>query len=240
MISIVIPTLNERKHIGNLLDSILTQKLNEPVEVIIADAHSSDGTRELVESYGDRIPVRVVEGGVPPVARNRGARASRGNTLLFVDADATFPDASFLRENFEFFRTRKLGIAAAQLIPRSGLTVDHIIFGIGNLLLRILQWVRPVGSLCMMVSRDVFERANGYPEDRLLCEEHDFVEKAVRFSRYGLLPRRVIVSVRRFNKEGRLTALSKYTYASLYRVFVGPITKPIFRYEFTYADRENT
>lgn len=239
MISIVVPTLNERKQIGNLFDSIIAQKLPEPIEVIVADAPSSDGTREFVESYADRLAVRVVEGGKPPVARNRGASAARGNTLLFVDADATFPDASFLRENLEFFKKRKLGIAAAQLIPRSDLAVDHIIFGIGNLLLRILQRVRPVGSLCMMVTRDVFERAGGYPEDRFLCEEHDFVEKAVRFGRYGLLPQRVVVSVRRFNKEGRLAAFWKYTYASLYRAFVGPITKPIFTYEFKYTEKEN-
>lgn len=239
MISIVVPTLNERGQIGNLLDSIRAQNFDEPIEVVVADAGSTDGTREFAESYRDKLNIRIVEGGKPPVARNRGARASRGETILFVDADTALKDRSFLAENIRYFRERGLAIGAAQLVPKSARILDRAIFGLGNFLMRILQYARPVGSVCMLFSRDALEKAGGYPEDRVMCEEHDLVEKAIRFGRYGILPRRALVSVRRFEKEGRLVALWKYAYSSLYRAFVGPITTPIFKYDFTYSEKEN-
>jgi|GEM_PF-2388875 len=239
MISIVVPTLNERKQIGNLLDSIVAQRSEESLEVVVADAHSTDGTREFVESYKDRLDIRIVDGGRPPVARNSGARAARGELILFTDADVTFPSSSFLTDNVRFFRDRKLSIAAALLDPKSGTLIDVFIFGIGNVSMRLFKHFRPLGSITMLTTREVFEKTGGYPEDHLLCEEHDFVQEVVRHGSYDILPSRVTVSVRRFEKEGRLLVLWKYFYATLYRMLVGPVTKPIFAYEFSYKEHEN-
>jgi glycosyltransferase involved in cell wall biosynthesis len=61
-----------------------------PWEVLVVDNGSSDGTRELAESFTGSLPIRVVDEGRPGVssARNRGVTEARGSYLLWLDDDA--------------------------------------------------------------------------------------------------------------------------------------------------------
>src|SRR3989344_314326 len=100
MISIIIPTLNEERYIGKLLDSIVGQDISEDIEIVVADARSTDGTRELVERSRENFAaLQIVEGGLPAKARNNGGRAAAGEILIFIDADVTLPHSSFLKKN---------------------------------------------------------------------------------------------------------------------------------------------
>ena len=85
-VSIIIPALNEEKNIALLLESIKARKF-DGYEVILADAHSTDRTREVAEEYG----CRVVDGGRPAVGRNAGAAVADGEYLFFLDADVIVP-----------------------------------------------------------------------------------------------------------------------------------------------------
>ena len=86
MLSIIIPTLNEEKYLPPLLDSIKKQDYKD-YEVIVADAGSKDKTVEIAKKYG----CKVVKGGLLPAGRNRGAEASKGDLLLFLDSDIILP-----------------------------------------------------------------------------------------------------------------------------------------------------
>ena len=239
MISIVVPALNEEKYIGTLLNSILKQGFKEPIEIVVADAGSTDGTRDVVRSFeGKFAKVSIVEGGVPPVARNHGARASSGDPIIFMDADVTAPSITFLTTTIKHFRDHHLAVAIPLILPKSDKFIDALMFGSVNVLTRVAKYIRPLGSICVIVTREVFEKTGGYPEDRFQSEEHDFVLACLKFGAYDIVPEPLLVSVRRLNKEGRLGLALKYTYSALYRVFVGPVTKPIFAYEFKYTDKE--
>ena len=76
MLSIIIPTLNEEKHIAYILDQLLSQDFSEDLEIIIADANSQDKTREIVKKYQDRFTkLSIIDGGLPAVGRNQIGRA---------------------------------------------------------------------------------------------------------------------------------------------------------------------
>lgn len=240
MISIIIPTLNERAHIGNLLRDIAAQDITEPYEVIIADARSTDGTRDVVEGFRDRIQnLLVVEGGTQPVGRNRGAQVASGDILFFLDADIVLGRPDFLRVCTEYFRARKLAVATTRLVPRSTHLADRAIYGTYNAYLAAARYVRAVGAMCIVARTDVFTAVGGYPEDVVMNEDMEFARQCARLGAYGILPHPVYLSVRRLEKEGRLGLVSKYVMGTLYMVFVGPIKKPLFRYEFDYTDEEN-
>ena len=96
-LSIIIPTFNEEKFLPKLLNSIKKQTL-QPSEIIIADAFSQDSTRKIAKAFG----VKVIDGGLPPVARNNGAKVATQEVLLFLDSDVVLP-ASFLEETFGSF-----------------------------------------------------------------------------------------------------------------------------------------
>ena len=69
ILSIIIPTYNEEEYLPVLLESIKEQSFDD-YEVIVADANSTDKTREIAKEYG----CIVVDGGLPAVGRNNGAR----------------------------------------------------------------------------------------------------------------------------------------------------------------------
>jgi glycosyltransferase involved in cell wall biosynthesis len=76
-LSVVIPTLNEERHIGSLLSDVMGQT-KKADEVIVVDAGSGDETVSVVR----RSPGVVLLAGAPPVAvgRNLGAGAPAGTS----------------------------------------------------------------------------------------------------------------------------------------------------------------
>ena len=92
--SIIIPALNEEKHIGACLDSICgLDSSQEEIEVLVVDNGSTDRTVAVVNSYSDRIDVRVLVRSELRVGglRNAAAQLACGRYLAFLDADCLAP-----------------------------------------------------------------------------------------------------------------------------------------------------
>lgn len=83
-VSVVIPAHNSELFIGAAVRSALAQDLR-PLEVIVVDDGSSDGTVEEISE----LPVRLVplRHGGQAAARNEGVRVSRGEAIAFLDSD---------------------------------------------------------------------------------------------------------------------------------------------------------
>ena len=91
LVSVVIPTYNGEKWIGECLQSISAQKV--PHEVIVVDDLSADGTVEIAEKAGVRVIVNAVHKG-QVAGKNTGIRAMRGEYFLTIDQDDRLkPDA---------------------------------------------------------------------------------------------------------------------------------------------------
>ncbi|MDY0093817.1 MAG: glycosyltransferase family A protein [Candidatus Vecturithrix sp.] len=86
-ISIIIPTYNYGSYISQTLSRIIEQT-HENVEIIVVDDGSTDNTRSIVESIGDR-RIRYIHqlNRGACAARNRGIEEANGDYLLFHDAD---------------------------------------------------------------------------------------------------------------------------------------------------------
>jgi glycosyltransferase involved in cell wall biosynthesis len=84
--SVVITNHNYGRWLAEAIDSALSQRGSE-VEVIVVDDGSTDGSRELIASYGDRVRPVLQPNGGQAAALNAGFAASRGDPVLFLDAD---------------------------------------------------------------------------------------------------------------------------------------------------------
>ena len=85
-ICVVIPTYNRSHIVGRAIESALAQEY-PPAEIIVIDDGSVDGTRETLESYGDKIRwVYQANAGVS-AARNRGVKETKSEWIAFLDSD---------------------------------------------------------------------------------------------------------------------------------------------------------
>lgn len=89
LFSIVIPVYNGEKYIGECIESILNQSINE-YEIIIVDDGSTDSTfslcKEYVKNYRNIRLFHQENKGVV-FARAKGAAMAKGEYLLFCDSD---------------------------------------------------------------------------------------------------------------------------------------------------------
>lgn len=85
-ISVVIATYNRARFLPETVESVLKQSLRD-FELIVVDDGSTDGTFQMLESYGDRLRVFHQENRGPSAARNLGVRNSRGRWIAIQDSD---------------------------------------------------------------------------------------------------------------------------------------------------------
>jgi glycosyltransferase involved in cell wall biosynthesis len=96
-VSCVVPVHDGERHLGETLQSILAQT-HPPLEIIVVDDGSLDGSAALARSFGPPVSVIAQEQSGPPSARNRGIRAARGDFLALCDADDLFAPDKLARQ----------------------------------------------------------------------------------------------------------------------------------------------
>ena len=111
--TVVIPCFNQSRFLGDAIESALRQTVR-PIEVIVVDDGSTDDTPSVAARYDGVTYLRQRNGGAPS-ARNHGFRQSRGEFVVFLDADdRLLPDAV------------ALGIAALRDRPEWAFVTGHV------------------------------------------------------------------------------------------------------------------
>ncbi len=85
LVTVVIPAFNRERYLGDALESVLSQG-REPLEVIVVDDDSSDGTVGVARRYPGVRCISRPHGGAA-AARNTGVVAAHGDLLAFLDSD---------------------------------------------------------------------------------------------------------------------------------------------------------
>ena len=85
LVSVVIPCYNQGRFLGDALDSVFRQTYRA-VEAIVVDDGSTDDTAAVARTFPDVRYLRQANAGAP-IARNAGLRESRGEYVIFLDAD---------------------------------------------------------------------------------------------------------------------------------------------------------
>jgi len=86
LVSIIIPCYNAQRWIAEAVDSCLTQTY-APIEIIVVDDGSTDGSLAIIQSYGERVIYETGLNRGGNHARNRGFALSHGAYIQFLDAD---------------------------------------------------------------------------------------------------------------------------------------------------------
>jgi glycosyltransferase involved in cell wall biosynthesis len=227
-LTVVIPALNEAERLPDLLGT-LARQTQQPDQVVIADAGSTDDTRAIAEAHG----AQVVDGGRPAPGRNAGARVATSDLILFLDADDDLDD-DFIQAAVAEFDERGLAVATTFVDPLERDARNVFACEVVNMYLDVMQYVSPhAPGFCILARRAVHEAIGGFDETVVLAEDHDYVQRAAEQGKFRILREcSVRTSMRRIEKEGLVRLAFKYLYCELYVVTGRPIREVPFDYEF--------
>jgi len=203
-LTIVIPAKNEVEMLPRLLGSLARQDYEGMSEtrVIVADAGSTDGTVEVALSFRDRLMVEVIEGGLPSVGRNAGARLATTPYVLFLDADVELPEPTLLRRALWRMRRRKLHLATTSIGCREGSFFDDALYAGNNFMQHIGSFLKPFATgMFMLFDREAFWALGGFNERALFAEDY-LLSKGVARTRFRIVRGKILTTNRRFQKLG--------------------------------------
>ena len=96
-VSVIVPVYNVEPYLGQCLDTILLQTLQD-IEVICVDDGSTDGSLSILQTYAmfdDRLKVIHQENAGAAAARNRGLKEATGEFISVLDSDDFFEENMF-------------------------------------------------------------------------------------------------------------------------------------------------
>lgn len=219
-ISVIIPTYNEETTLASTLSHTSTLGFDD---VIIVDGGSTDRTVPMADAFC----ARVAHGRLlsAPLGRarqmNEGAKAGRGEILLFLHADTQLPADA------------KDAIERALADPKTVGGRFNVRFGspspgarlIGRLMNLRSRWTGiATGDQAIFVRREIFDRLGGFA-DIPLMEDVDFSRRLKRTGRTAALRETVVTSFRRWERHGPLkTILLMWSLRFLYWAGVSPLS----------------
>jgi rSAM/selenodomain-associated transferase 2 len=185
--------------------------------VILVDGGSDDATIQVAARFP---AVRLL---ASPRGRarqmNAGARAARGDILLFLHADTWLPEGGLGAVSAALDDTRVVG-GRFDVRFDSPRPVLRMIAFFMNLRSRVSGI--STGDQAIFVRREVFETMGGYP-DMPLMEDIELSRRLKRRGRLAALPSRVTTSARKWEREGALRTMAlMWALRFLYMVGVSP------------------
>lgn len=192
LVSVIVPSFNHAAYLRECLDSVLTQDY-APIELIVVDDGSSDGSLAILRSYGNRIRLLQQQGGRQARARNLALAVARGELVAFLDSD-------------DRWRAGHLSAAVAAFAaqPQAALVwADHALMDAQGRPQGEVRWVSPGGDfrrvliagnpICnatATVRREVIAAIGGFNESvPRVCDGAAWTQIAARGYRFVHLPR---------------------------------------------------
>ncbi len=217
--SIIIPTLNEEKFIGGLLDDLAAQTFTD-FEVIHVDGNSEDKTCKIVETFQSKLKVQTIKTEKRNLSyqRNLGASHAQGDYLFFIDADTRIDEDDFLN----CIKTASVS-GHLMYMPRVKVINDdpalQTVFAFYNQAVKtslIFSVPIPAGGLAIF-ERHFFNHIGGYTINKnhdmkkLFAEDQDILKRAKKAGVTGkyIDHSSYIFSLRRFEREGWLRVFPK-------------------------------
>ena len=114
LVSCIVPVFNGERYVAEALDSILAQTYR-PLEVIVVDDGSTDGTAEVVAQYDDPVRYYRQSNAGPAAARNTGLTMAQGAFVAFLDADDLWHAEKLSRQMVRFADRPQLDLCVTHI-----------------------------------------------------------------------------------------------------------------------------
>lgn len=171
LVSVILPVYNREATVARAIISVLSQTYR-PLELIVVDDGSTDGTRRVLDGFGSRITVIEQPHAGAYVARNLGLRHAAGELVAFVDSDdAWLPDR--LACQVPLIRRPEVGLVFGDAVHatsaepgarRTGVTCFHVSPPCRGRVAGQFAWCNFVPTVTVLVRRRCLDEAGGFSE----------------------------------------------------------------------------
>ncbi len=210
-LSVVIPCLNEEHFLPFLLKNLNSQTYTD-FEIIVVDGNSEDKTATVTKKFKSKYPLFLYTTTTRNVGsqRNLGAKKSKGEVIIFFDADTQIPQ-NYLQKIAQSFKTKHPHFLTTYLKVNSDKPVEKIYASLSNLVFefgKISKSGYSFGSM-QAVKKSAFLDVGGYDVKTRFGEDGQLFEKLLQHNyKYLILKNpRYIFSMRRFHTEGAFKPL---------------------------------
>lgn len=174
-LSVLTVSCNSRDTIKYTINSVLSQTYNN-IEYIIIDGGSTDGTADLVKSYGKNINKFLSEkdNGIYN-AMNKGIKLSSGDIIGFLNSDDVYFDDSIINKVVNIFENEKVDCVYGDLVYVSENNKIKRYWKSGNFNLKSFKngWMPPHPSF--FVKKDVYEKYGGFNENYRISADYELM-----------------------------------------------------------------
>lgn len=183
--TIIVPVRDEAHCIHACLDSITNQTYVGPLEVLVVDGLSGDGTREIVQEYSSRYcRIRLLDNPrkIAPTAMNIGVREAKGDYLIRVDGHCVI-ERDYVDQCREYLDARKeVDCVGGTLVSIGSNPTGNAIsvamsspFGVGNAYFRYLRREAYVDTVAFgAYRRRVFDNIGLFDEELVRNQDDEF------------------------------------------------------------------
>ncbi len=189
--SVIIPTLNEERLIGNCIRQL--RRLDPHLEIIVADGKSDDKTAQVAAEL-EAILVRSEQG--RGYQCNAGAIRASADVLLFLHVDTRLPPGAFTQLRL-FFQDDKVNVGVFRL----ALDIKHPFLNLYARCNRFDSVLTRFGDQVIVIRKSFFFNIDGFP-NWPLYEDVRLLQKARKRTHIYLFPGTAVTSARRFVENG--------------------------------------
>lgn len=190
--SIVTLSYNQARWLPFAMDSVFEQRTAAiPVEYVVVDPGSTDGSRELIRAAGDRIDHLVLEPDRGPAdGLNKGFALTTGDILGFVNADDCLEPGALARVAAYFERNPDVDAVsgALRIIDEDGKPRHRLRVPVQFSADRFLQGLAVPHQQSTFFRRSAWEATEGFRVDNWTSWDAElFVDMALAGARFGVL-----------------------------------------------------
>lgn len=192
-VSVIIPTYNYGRFVGEAIESVLAQTLRAR-EVIVVDDGSTDDTAEVLRRYKGHIQIVRQQNGGVSAACNNGARLATGKLLAFLDADDVWLPRKLECQVGRFIEEPELGLVhcGVEEIDANGNVLRTRLEGLEGWVAReMLLYRRAVilgGGSGAVISKDAFHAVGGFDERIAVSQDWDIHYRVAVRWKVGFVP----------------------------------------------------
>jgi len=187
-VSVIIPSRNEGKFIGQCLDSIIAQNYpKEKIEILVVDGMSEDNTVRIVKEYHPRYSfINLLENPkkITPCALNIGIKNAKGEIIIRMDAHAGYEN-NYIAKCVKYLKEYDADNVGGSMVtlPKENTSVARAIafclshfFGTGGSAFRVgstePRWVDTVFGGCY--KKEVFNKVGFFSENLVRSQDMEF------------------------------------------------------------------